>query len=98
MLEDLRLKGPQAHSDYGTWILDDAGSEPMVRHAHGRAFLTDALRDKRIQECLQEKKGDQNSDRERRENYNYENENDEELDLKDVRVYEAVVNSEESDV
>ena len=55
MLDDLRVRGAEAHRTYATWILDDACMEPMVRHAHGRAFLTDDLRAARIAESLAEK-------------------------------------------
>lgn len=55
MLDDLRLRGAEAHSTYATWILDDACMEPMVKHAHGRAFLTEELRRVRIDLSLGEK-------------------------------------------
>jgi hypothetical protein len=46
MLDDIRANGYAAHRKYGTWLLDDGLSEPMVGHVNGRGFMTQAEKEK----------------------------------------------------
>jgi hypothetical protein len=68
MLDDLRKRGAVAHRTYATYILDDECMEPMVKHAHGRAFLTEELRQARVElsvkgkSCKSSKGDDEESD------------------------------------